>query len=218
MADCFIKRRKEKRIFDYTGITAFFDINSVDINNKKWHNTLKEDYMTLYDSCSLILDGKKNTVQIAGGYGVYTTDFPMTIYVMFRGIKVGDAWAGFIGKGLSTNGQQNDYHIYSDAQYSNANAKVYMRDTNTGMLVLDPNYHVYCLTNKSAYVDGVLLNNNNPRPTGVYNGKMYLNMLYRTSWASGKGTTNYKMIAFGQTEHNADQVLNNSRYLLRAYS
>lgn len=217
MANCFLKRKKDILRFDYSGITAYFDTDSVDITNGVWKNVLGEDYATLTSSYSIVSDGNKQAFQIAGGYGKYKTDFPMTIYTMFRGIKVGDSWAGFIGKGLTSSGQANDYHIYSSSSSPSASAIIMMRDTNTNVLVLDENYHVYCLSNNCAYVDGVLLNSGNTRPTNLYNGYMYINYLYRSSWVSGRGTTNYKMVAFGSEEHSAEQVLKNSNYLLKTY-
>ena len=223
MADCFITRYKRSNLeFCTDGITGLFDIDTIDINNSKWKNKIQNgNDLKLYESFLLTEDMGYNALQLNGnGYGEYQSIIqPTTYYIVARAVTVGTDWSAFMGKKMTMNYQAYKYDYATYFNTDSSPQKLAGENFSTSIVTAPcDNYHVICRYNGGLILDGEMIVEPQSISTDYYGGYMELHRIYRSGWASGAWTANYLFIAFGDSTHTQEQVMQNSKYLMQKFN
>lgn len=230
MAECFVYGQSSntedmEKIFDYTNITHYYDLSSLDLTNLQWNDTIGD--------ANIILNGGSvddNALKLGvNEWGEVVCDEPDTIYIVYKKPVSGDTEC-IIGRGTETvtSTAKRDMTLYSytspscrlsasGSPYIDADidltkycivAMVRMNNINTDgtnaiMLFIDGILYGYITdTNKIDYIGFITLNRH---CIGENNYNAY-------------ATENLyvKNIVFGGTQ-TVEQIVNNSKYLLQKY-
>ena len=226
MAECFLNRQiiveggSDTTSFDYTNITHYFDLNSLDLENNQWLNTLGTDYFSLKDG--FIEDNALKI--IPGGYGEISCPLPNTIYIIVKKFSTtGDEC--IIGKGCTRSSSSYGFGLFLDSKtgyHLSITSSPYVETER------DDNYHVFALsgflnlnTNGTKAImmfkDGILQGFLTGFQTGNYAGFITLNRVYYGGYSyPGIQDTYIKMVALG-SEQTIEQIVSNSKYLYNKY-
>ena len=113
-------------------------------------------------------------------------------------------------------------HLYDYATYFNINSspqKLTGESFSTSIVTAPcDNYHVICRYNGGLILDGEMIAKPQSISTDYYGGYMELYRMYRKGWVSGAWTANYLFIAFGDSTHTQEQVMQNSKYLMQKFN
>lgn len=196
-----------------TGIFAYYDVSTLDVTGAVWRNKLSEQY-------NITLSGgtqDNNCLHLTEAqYGAVTCSEPMTIYAIFRTQSTGD-YHSIISKHMTTYDQYHDFAIVI-----NPNIILSGRSSNVVSNISAYNAsHVVCITRNSTtaklYIDGTYVGEATTA-LGDYDGEYTLNKSLRGDGIGDHpGDHLYRMLAFGNEEHNAETVAANSEYLLKTY-
>lgn len=203
-----------------SGITDYFDITSLDVENGVWRNILAGNDMTL--NGGVVEDEALKLV--SGEWGEVETAEPMTIYILLKK-PVRETDLCIIAKGLSAKTQKADLGLWSSGDKSVSYTLSIYGSPYVRTVVDDSAYHVVVLAKKSAvdtdsqdgamlYIDGALKGFLTGTLTGSYAGFVTLNRRYNAGYTSACETDTYvRVIAIGG-EQTVEQILENSAYLL----
>lgn len=220
MADCFVIRKGANKNnkkpsaleFNKFGIVGYFDISSLDLDNKVWINQIDNTNNLTLPSGGIL---SNNALRLEGyqrGEFKYNIE-PYTFYCIFKVIHDVSNWTPIITKGMTGNYHTHDFLICLDPNgYIVASA--YASDVLSSYKGTD--YHVVCITKKSnkimLYVDGYYIGSADAYD-GYYNGYYNVNYLYRGGSWDYPTRVEYLFCAFGTEYHNDIIVKNNFEFL-----
>ena len=198
--------------FDYTGIFAFYDMSTLNIDNAIWSNKLSPNYNITLKGGSV----ENSCLHLTSNdYGTLTCNEPMTIYALFKTSSTGD-YHSVISKHMTTYNQYHDFAIVI-----NPNVILSCRSSLVESTVDARTSHVVCITRSSTsaklYIDGVYIGSTTTA-LGDYYGEYTLNKSLRGDGIGDfPGDHLYRMLALGSKEHNEAQIAINSKYILENY-
>lgn len=232
MAECFIYGQSGGNAlgaeFDYTDVWHYYDVNSVDLKNLLWKDTIGTADFTLDDARiednSLVLPANK--------FGEATTqDEPKTLYFVVQK-PICETNAVVFGLAGTTSSDGRTCSMYLATSYDwelSVSASPYL------CYSYDTKCHVYTISRHKSvsgdnpssmgnygtclYVDGKLIGFMDRGSWGNYAGFITLNRGYFGSYRLDRlceQDSYFRAIAIGG-EHSVEQILNNSKYLMNNY-
>lgn len=226
MGDCFIQnRRKEQLKFDYTGITAYFDVSSLNLTNVRWENQIADSSVgdiafNTNNNTYIYYSEAEDALRMENAYGtlsIPSDKFPYTIYIILKCNINSTSWYGAFSKTLSSNSSTYSWDTFF---YNN---KIWFEDvevaSNDAFHIIAYTYDVNTQT-RYMYADGQFVRSNTKDSTyvtGLYSGSYQLNRSYRGGWNSGNAKGSYKLIACGTEFHTEEQIMNNMKFLMDKY-
>jgi hypothetical protein len=207
--------------FDYTDITAYFDVSSIDLNNNVWNNTILSGVNMDITGTYSIEDGG---VKLNGGaYGLCSCGEPDVIYVVLKK-PTNDNDMCLFGRARNSNTSGYDMSLWSETT-AGANMLLSCSEMPYVNLNVDTDYHVFAVvfssnvntdnTNMvSIYMDGKLMgirpNTSHGRSYGIsINARKAGTDVARPCTSP----TYFKAVACG-TKVDSDTIYKNSMYLL----
>lgn len=198
--------------FDYTGIFAFYDMSTLNIDNAIWSNKLSSNYNITLKGGSV----ENSCLHLTtNDYGTLTCNEPMTIYALFKTTSTGD-YHSVISKHMTSTNQYHDFAIVI-----NPYILLSGRHSNVESTISAKTSHVVCITRNTMsaklYIDGSFIGSATTA-LGDYYGEYNLNKSIRDSHEGDyPGNHYYRMIAIGNLEHSDEQIAINSKYILENY-
>lgn len=194
------------------GIVGYYTPNTLDISGGRWKNLLEGN--------DIILSGgsaENECLHLTkDDFGTLTIDEPSTIYLMFcsfRASEESDSYFSVISKEMTTFERYHDFAVVENQYKIALSCRLSFIGSNTS----PSQVHVVCITRNTntakLYVDGDLMGQTRA-DFGDYGGVYHLNKSIRGGIESDSpGEHSYKMVAFGYTEHTAEEIASNSQWL-----
>lgn len=230
--------------FDGTGIFGYYEYDNLKIDDNKWSNTFSTDIAIILSAynrekenrCLRLMPGN-----LARGYGRLTSPSyapePMTIYVLFKTITESNPnyYYLVLSKAMTATSEEPygfDIVMHGDKICLSCDAQMgeydYTQKTyqcpyeaiiESDISALET--HVVCITKNNTiaklYIDGKFIGSQTCK-SGNYHGFFSINEhLVGATRIDHQGDNFYRMLAFGLIEHTAEQVANNSQYIIKKY-
>lgn len=200
------------------GIIGYFDVSTVDVENNKWRNQIKEQ--NDIDLPNGFTKSNNAVILDQSQYGAFQLPMPSVVYAVFKcPAASSDAFHPIVTKRLTSSRAKYGFDIYLNGEEIIGTA--IDSDISSGISGADM-YHCACIASIGSsqylfYVDGIL-QGTNTFYSGYYSNEFLINKVIRgTTSPDPSCETYFKALLFGTQYHDNIKIAENSKFLLNNF-